>query len=306
MHPYRIFTLLLTAGLVAACNGNSASEKTSDPNLAQAPTQPTRIISLAPNLTESIFALGLGDLLIGVTPYCRFPPEAQEIPKVGALVNVNYERIQMLQPDLVVGLPSHREIASRLSVLGIESQLFRTETISEIQSNMQALGKLLGHPDKAREVVSDLKSTLDDLRTESARRRGDAARPRVLFSVGRNPGTLEQMYAAGSDNFINEILETVGAVNILTDTISPWPLVNKEKLITLDPDVIIDSSQYEDGQYDAGSHMAAWGQLPMLTAVQEGRVYRVDDKRLLVPGPGCIESAALLLDLLYPLNATQE
>lgn len=259
---------------------------------------PSRIVSLAPNLTEIIYLLGEQDRLVGVSPYCKFPPEAAEKPKVGALVNMDYEQLRSLDPDLVIMLPGQNEVAQKIERLGIQSKIFRSDSLDDIYVMIEGLGEVLGKKDIAKSEITRLKSELDSLRAETAAR--VTSPPRVLLVIGRNPGTLQQLYACGSGNFLDSLLNAVGAENVLKDTTVPWPIINKESIVQYDPDVILDASLFQgDTPADQDSHMKAWEQLDMLRAVKEGRVVSIRDDHLLVVGPWFVNGARILADAIY-------
>ncbi len=297
--------MVITAG---ACGQKPEMQnKFSSPASTPAKTAiPTRIVSLAPNLTEMIYVLGAEDSLIGVTQYCKFPPEAKKKPKVGALVNMDYEKLRALKPDLVLLLPGQSEVAQKLKQLGIASASFRSETISDIEKGMQSLGEMLGRSGQAQIATTRLQKRMSDLRQKTKSRLAGSENqnaqspPRVLFVIGRNPGSLQQIYGCGSGNYLDELLQAVGAVNVLGKTDLPWPVVGKESIIKLDPDVILDGSlRGGDAPVDGDYHMKAWEQLGMLSSVKNHRVIAVGDEHLLVPGPGFADDAEKLADAIF-------
>ncbi|MBI1785187.1 ABC transporter substrate-binding protein [Candidatus Sumerlaeota bacterium] len=272
-------------------------------DLSPAQAIPARVVSLAPNLTEMIYALGEENRLVGVTPYCKFPPEAQQKPKVGALVSVDYEKLRSLRPDLVVLLPGQAEKERKINQLGIKTATFRTETIEDIYAAMSGLGKALDCEAKASDKIKELTSRVEAIKAEAARGLGasspDAPRPRVLFVIGRNPGSLQQIYVCGSGNYLNEILGLLGLENVMKKTALPWPVVGKEAIIKFDPDLILDGSiRQGEAPVDGDQHMRAWDQLEMLKAVKNRRVIAVKDEQLLLVGPGFADGAERLLKLI--------
>lgn len=259
---------------------------------------PSRVVALAPNLVDLVFELGAGDSLVGVSEYTNFPPEARDLPVIGALMNMNFEAIRALSPDLVLALPGQSDAVRKLSALGIDSLVVKSDDLADVRAGALLAGERLGRSDRAREVVAEFDARLEALRGSAEERRSRGA-PRVLFVVGRNPGTLQGLYVCGSGNFLHEMLELVGASNAMGDTATPWPLVGKEAVLALDPDVILDSSSAAgDGTPDP-AHEAAWKTLPALRAVRESRVRNYRDDRLMIPSPGVLEAAerlAILLD----------
>lgn len=265
-----------------------------------------RVISLVPALTEMTYALGEQGRLVGVSFYCRFPPEAREKPRVGALINADYEHILSLKPDCMILRPEQEEVAARLAEYGIPSIRLQLHNIDDIRAAIVRLGELYAAPEAADRVIAAMN---DDLRQSSEAARiafGDPAkpglppwRPRVLFVVGRNPGTLQQIYAGGTGSFVEELINAAGGRNVLENTALPWPVVGKEALLSLDPDVIIDGSFIDRPDAvpsgETGTErLLPWQQLGILRAVREGRVLALEDDHMLIPGPSVGRAARRL------------
>lgn len=281
--------------IIALCAFGCGDNKSEAP---QSLKIPSRIVSLAPNLTEIIYLIGEQDRLVGVSPYCKFPPEAAKKPKVGALVNMDYEQLRSLDPDLVIMLPGQNEVAQKIERLGIQSKIFRSDSLDDIYVMIEGLGEVLGKQDIAESEITRLKSELESLRAETRAR--VTSPPRVLLVIGRNPGTLQQLYACGSGNFLDSLLNAVGADNVLKDTTVPWPIINKESIVQYDPDVILDASLFQgDTPADQDLHMKAWEQLDMLRAVKEDRVISIREDHLLVVGPWFVNGARILAEAIY-------
>jgi len=291
-----ISAIALLLGVLSACG---ASPEGSPGN---GPLSADRVISLVPALTEMSYALGEEDRLVGVSFYCKFPPEAADKPKVGALINADYEHMLSLQPDCMILRPEQEEVARRLAEYGIGSIRLQLHSIADVKAAVERLGDLYGVPARADEVIADIDADLAE--AEAAARAAFADpedpsaepwRPKVLFVVGRNPGTLQQIYAAGTGSFVEELIEAAGGVNVLQDTAIPWPVVGKESILALDPDVIIDGSYMSGDSPDTEeSVLVPWQQLSVLRAVREGRVIALRDDHLLIPGPSVGQAARRL------------
>lgn len=292
------------AGLLSACG--SADESHSDSRRPESLAEPERVISLVPALTEMTYALGQEHRLVGVSHYCKFPPEAAEKPKVGALINADYEHVLSLQPDCMILRPEQEEVARRLATYGIDSIRLELQSIEDIRAAVTRLGNLYGVPERADEVIAGIKSDLAEAKAAARRAFADPADPAaepwiptVLFIVGRNPGTLQQIYAAGTGSFVEELVEAAGGTNVLEDTAIQWPVIGKETILALDPDVIIDGSfMAESTPEDEETLLVPWQQLSALRAVREGRVVGMRDDHLLIPGPSVGEAAARLGEVI--------
>jgi iron complex transport system substrate-binding protein len=204
---------------------------------AHAGEKPERIVSLSPNLTHIIYALGELDKVVGVTLYSDFPPRAKELPSVGGWINPNYEAILALRPDLVILMKDQDTIfGAKIRELGLKTLVTDSnDSVKDILKTITLLGEVLGKGAEAERIVSDIESTLDRIRRST----DGAPRKKVLLVVGRNPGTLEDIYAIGRNNYINELIELAGGENAVENTRLSIK-ITKEAVLTLDPDVIIE------------------------------------------------------------------
>lgn len=266
--------------------------------LAAAP--PRRIVSTAPNITEMLFALGLGGRVVGVTTYCRYPEEARKLPKIGTFLEPDFERIVALRPDLVLTIKNPIQLSERLRALKLSVVEVNPDTVPGIFESLQAIGAAAGEVPAAAALSRKLRSGLDELRTTGA---GLPPR-RVLFLVGRTPGTLDGLIGAGRNTYLDELLTRAGGRNILADTPIPYPKVSVETILARDPDVIIDMG---DAAHGGGvpperqeQVVALWARYPNLKAVRERHIFAVADDRLVVPGPRVVEAVLEFRRLLYP------
>ncbi len=217
-------------------------------------TDTLRVISLAPNITEMIYALGAQDALIGVTDYCVYPPEAQEKVRLGGHFNPNREKIISMQPDFVFSAPSRRDLEANLETTGIKVVFLPNSKISDILESIKTLGEQLGVPERAEELVDEIKGGLDELKQKSPEER-----PSILYILGHPPGVLREIYAAGPNTFLDEMIEAAGGRNVLYDSEVEYPLVSREVMIRRVPDIVIDTKP--DGKWSAkekGQMRMAW------------------------------------------------
>lgn len=292
----------LAALLGPACLALAACGAPPQPSSMETLPPAERVISLVPALTEMTYALGEEDRLVGVSFYCKFPPEAAEKPQVGALINADYEHVLSLQPDCMILRPEQEEVARRLAQYGIGSIRLQLDSIADVRAAVERLGELYDVPGRAKEVIAGIDADLAEAEAAARTaftRPGDPSaepwKPTVLFVVGRNPGTLQQIYAAGTGSFVEELVEAAGGVNVLQNTSIPWPVVGKESILALDPDVIIDGSYLsKDTPGTEASVLVPWQQLSVLRAVKEGRVIALRDDHLLIPGPSVGKAARRL------------
>ena len=255
------------------------------------PRNPRRIVSLSPSTTETLFALGVGGRLVGRSRYCDYPPEVAALPVVGGFVDASFEAILGLLPDLVVGAqgPAGRALVDRLEALGIATFFPRTESMSEIDSMMSDLAAKLGVLEQGRALVDRVRA-----RRESVARalRGEP-RPRTLLVFGLSP-----IVVAGPGGFPDEMLGLAAAENVIAAG-GPYPTVNIEHLLGLDPDLIVDArsarSHEGSGRIDRGE--PGWREL---RAVRAGRVVALREDAALRPGPRIGEGLAALARAIHP------
>lgn len=267
---------------------------------AQSPTPaptaaiPRRIISMAPNLTEIVYDIGAQDQLVGVTDFCKFPPEAQKKEKIGGWINPNYEKIVSLKPDLVLVLQVSGKPVETLRQLKIPFLVLNCVTVEDILQAYDILGKKLGREAAAKRARGKLEKRLAKAK-ERARHHKPVS---VLFVIDRTPGALEQIYGVGPNNFVDAMIHWTGGVNILADSPVPYPLVSKEQLLKRDPDVIINALPPAHGRSgEVVRETAVWNRLPSLKAVKNHQVYCFDDKDFLIPGPTMVKLTEYLSDV---------
>ena len=228
---------------------------------AAAMAAPQRIVSLAPSITENLFALGVGDRVVGVTSWCDYPEEAKTKTVVGDALSLNLEVLLSLEPDLVVGdstlVQGHLET---LESFGIPTFVVSPSTIAEVQHSLIELGEAVGEPKKGEELAAAMAARLAEL-TGSVQR---SFKPRVWLEVWNDP-----FMTAGPGSFMHELVELAGGENIAADAGSPWPVFSEEVVIERDPQVIILTNY---NLIEALNRPAWQG----TSALQNGHVYEVN------------------------------
>jgi iron complex transport system substrate-binding protein len=241
------------------------------------------MISLAPNITEILYALDLGDKLVGVTTFCTHPPEAQNVEKVGGFGQFNYEAIVSLKPDLVILHEEFDAEKTRLRNLGIPFLETGTYTVNDILKAVRDIGDACGAQKEAEALTADLSARMNRLRRD----RTDP--PRVLIAFGGNADEkIGQVHAFGAACLHNELLETAGGKNVLTDR-KPYVLLSKEGVLRLNPDIIIVLAPELDA---AEVEMGYWQTLTGVRAVTENRICILTDDYTCIPGPRFIKTLA--------------
>lgn len=260
---------------------------------------PRRIVSMAPSVTETLFALGLGDRVVGVTRYCDYPPEAASKAKIGGFLDPNYEAIVKLDPDLVVLLVIHSEARERLAQLAISTLSVDHRTVEGIFDSFHQIGDRCGAAPAAGRLVAKCQRRMTAVRDKTA----GLDRPRVLISSARALGTgrVETVYAAGHGQWYDELIDLAGGENAYPDDGIAFPEIGPEGLVRLDPDVIVEMApELDDRQYTVQDLVDEWKTIPGLRAVEDGRVYVLHGDYVAIPGPRFVRVLEDLAHVLHP------
>ncbi len=262
-------------------------------------TVPQRIVTMAPSVTETVFALGLGDRVVGVSDYCKYPPETRDKPRIGGLLNPNFERIVGLRPDAVLLLESSVQDPSVFHKLRIPVLEVNHLSVDEILASIQRIGAACGAGDRAEAIVADIHRRLDRIAEKTAGRH----RPRVMVAIDRTLGTgsLQDVYLAGHDGHIDRIIELAGGENAYPQSHARFPVVSQEGIMQIDPEVILDLAYGLAGKdADERALRADWQCLHEVDAVRHDRVHLVADDFATVPGPRFILFVEKVARLLHP------
>lgn len=249
-----------------------------------------RIVSLSPSTTEAVFVVGAGERLVGRSRYCNWPAEVLRLPQVGGYVDPSYEAILALKPDLVVGArgPAGSAITERLEQRGIATFFPPTESLSEIDAMILGIGERTGRADAAKAYVEAMHAKIRGVEEAVAK----LPRVRVLLVFG-----LEPLSVAGPSSFPDEMLKKVHAENVV-DSGGAYPTLGIERVLSLDPDVVIDAAMGEKRTAERmGKDAPGWGRL---RAVKEGRLATIADDSILRPGPRVAEGLATLGRAVHP------
>jgi iron complex transport system substrate-binding protein len=240
-----------------------------------------RIISMAPGITESLFALGLGDRIVGVTDYCDYPAEALAKAKVGGLYNMNFEAMLRQGPDLVICYPEHAPEPGPLRELGLNLLVVKHKSISDILDYIASIGRICSVESVSVPLLQDIRGRMEQLKQSSNQEL------KVLICIGHDmeSSSIENAYFVGIGGFFNEMIELTGAVNAYQGTV-PFPVISAEGILSLNPDIIIDMTP--DLMQDETFVHAQWQSLGRLKAVQHQHVHVFTDDFVVIPGPRLI------------------
>jgi iron complex transport system substrate-binding protein len=267
---------------------------------AQSAKPPERIVSTAPSITELLYALGLGNRVVGVTRYCRYPPEAQSKPKIGDYTAPNLEAIAALRPDLVVVQTNPVHLADRLAALHLRVLEINQENIGAIYKSINDVGIATGTQHAAIQLSGSILDRLQKIRA----RVQPLPRVRMMFVIGRSPDRLDGLVVAGRASYLNEVIETAGGENVFRDAVAAYPAISIEEVLARNPDVIVDMGDMSDTVGVTDEHkrsvIALWNRLPSLTAVKQHRVFPVASDIYVVPGPRVVDAAKAFAEMLHP------
>ena len=249
---------------------------------------PQRIISLGPSITEELYLLGVENKIVGVTTYCQRPPQAQEIEKIGTVIEVNLEKVISLQPNLVLATSlTNPKAKEKLKNLGIKVITFPSaKNFREICEQFLELGKIVGREKEAEEIVYRAKKTVSSVKQKVK----ELPKPKVLVQVGAKP-----LWVAPKDSFVNDFIEFAGGINIAGN--SETGLYSYEKVLKQNPDVIIITTMGIAGEEEK----KIWQKYKTLNAVRNNRIYIIDSYRLCSPTPVTfVETLKEIVKILHP------
>ena len=251
---------------------------------------PNRLVSLAPSITETLYAIGLGDRVVGVTDFCDYPPDARSKPKVG-YARPNLETIVALQPDLVLAPQDfiRPDVLGKLEQLKIPTFIVEAKTVEDIASRIQTIGRMLGQPESGDRVAMELRGRVNALKARTQA----LSRPRVLYVLNSQP-----LITVGPGSFIDQLIEMAGGANVAARALSPYPRLSMEAVLAHDPEVII----FPVGTSEGISHeeQSLWRRWNTIAAVKTGSFHQIPSDLLNRPGPRIILGLEKLVEIIHP------
>lgn len=283
-----IATLFIALVLIPGCGRDEPDPASSDADA------PPRVVSLTPSTTEILFAIGAGDLVVGVSTACDQPPQVKDIRKVGDLADADMETLLALRPDLVVSTPLMiPELEERMRRRGMDVYIAPQDTLEDVLESIEEIGRLTGREENAQALVEDLRD-----RIEAVRARAEAVpredRPTVYIEIGYGP-----IYTVGRNNFLHEMVTIAGGINMTGDIEQPFAQIASEVVVTRDPDVILLGymtliEEAEKGVYGR----IGWSRIK---AVRNDRIIAdIHPDLMFRPGPRLIDGLEMIHERLYP------
>jgi iron complex transport system substrate-binding protein len=267
--------------------------------LVNAQEHPQRIITLVPAVTEMIYALGAGNSVVGVSNFDRFPPAVETVPRVGALLDPNLERILSLKPDLVIVYRSQTELRAQLERAQVPVYTYSHAGLADVTETLRAVGERIGRGEQAGRLSTDMESRIAAIQ----RRYAVVPRPRALVVFEREAGTLRGIYASGGRGFIHDMVTAAGGENVFADVSRQAVQATAELILARRPDVILELRADPLAPEQMRRERAVWDQLRSVPAVRSGRVHILTDPRTVVPGPRIVEGLEAIAARLHSLVA---
>lgn len=300
---HKLVSLIVLAGLVVGCT-ISIPQPTATPAAASRvvidsrgqevamPAKVERIVSLAPSNTEILFALGLGDKVVGVTNFCDYPEEAKAIEKVGDAFNMNVEKIVSLSPDLVLAIGGMTEVMAKLEELGLAVVVLQPADLESIYQTIELVGQAAGAEAAAQALVASMRERVEAIEERLA---GVAERPKVFYELDATDPA--KPYTAGPGTWHDQFIGLAGGINVAGQVDMPWVQFSTEEIIAQDPQVIV----LGDANYGVTAEDVArrpgW---EVIAAVRKGAIYPIDDNLISRPGPRVVEGIEALARILHP------
>ncbi len=287
--------LILTLVPLGACDDDSDTNDVETNDVSS-----LRIVSLAPSNTEVIFALGLGDNLVGVTDYCDYPPEAEEKAKIGGFSTVDMEKVIEVAPDLVIATSMHQEsVTPELERRGLKVITLAPETLADVIEGISEVGAATGTEEVASELVAQMQEQIGAvIKKVEPMLEGD--KPGVMYITWHDP-----IWTVGNGTLTHELIEIAGGENVFADGNGNME-TDLETVVWRKPQVILASIGHGAAQDSPVTWANTEDRLAGLDARKDGRVYEIDANLVTRPGPRLVEGLQIVAEYLYPSVFTEK
>jgi iron complex transport system substrate-binding protein len=283
--------------LVIALMMTAANLLTATVEVEGLPENAARVISLAPSVTQMIFALDADDLLVGRSMHCRYPPAALSIPSVGRMDAPDLEKILLLQPDCI--------LLSDLTPVAVEKQLERLNLqtvrlqhsgLDGLRSDMEKLSLLLGRKQDGSHLLAHWDQTIAAIQVAVAKKSIRPARVLLLYSIS-------DLFSAGKGSFIGDLIELCGGYNIAGKAISPWPQLNREAILAANPEVLFlalnQGNQSGAAKIELIQQLQTDAYWQQIQAVNQGRIHFIPSDWLSIPGPFTLKAIEVIFSAIH-------
>ncbi|MGQ9497151.1 MAG: ABC transporter substrate-binding protein [Desulfotomaculales bacterium] len=303
--PYFLLPLVVSLFLLGAgCTGTPRENKAGIPGFpvqvtddagrrVTVPSPPERIVSLAPSITEILFALGLEAQVVGVTDVCDYPPAAKQKEKIGSFADPSLEKIVALKPDLVLAADINQKVVDRLERLNVPAIVLKPRDVDGVLGNITLVGRATGRERQAADLVRELRARIDAVMSKVEL--FAAARPKVYYEVWYEP-----LCTAGPGTFIDDVIRLAGGVNVAADAPQPWPQYSLEVLLRKNPDVMLHSYGHDNTGHQTAEDIARRPGWSGLNFVRHRRIYVIDADLITRPGPRLVKAVEAVAQMLHP------
>jgi iron complex transport system substrate-binding protein len=257
--------------------------------------QARRIVSIIPATTEMLFAMGAGDRVVAVGSYDRFPLQVEKLPRVGALLDPDVERIIAMRPDLVIVYGTQAELRTQLDRAQIAYYPYTHRGLPDITQTIRLLGARVGVEAQANALADRIERQLGDIKARVAK----APRPKTLLVFSRERGSLRNIDASGGVGFLHDMLETAGGTDVLGDVKRQSVTMTTEMVLARAPEAIIELRYARDDTTDA-SDLQQWNALASVPAVRNKRIFMLRGEEFVVPGPRVVAATERIARTLHP------
>jgi len=275
--------------LLASCGARQAQRAKVEP-------RPQRIVSLSPSVTEILYGIGAWPQVIAVSQFCTYPDDVKNKPRVNGWDKTNLEQVMALKPDFVIGVDAQEPfLRDKLTGLGVRSLFVKSQTLADIMASIVEIGRGTGHEQEATDLAAKTQAEIEAVRKAV----GDRPHPRVLCVVDRVPGTIRDLYTATKGSYLDELISIAGGESIAPQAEHGYGKINKEAVLTLNPEVIIDMVQGSKGNFGEDP-IAVWNELAEVRAVCEKRIFPMRDPSVIHPSQFVGHTALLFARALHP------
>jgi iron complex transport system substrate-binding protein len=291
-----VLVALVIATLFVGCNRQAQQQK------SDVGPRPQRIVSLSPSVTEILYGIGAWSQVIAVSQFCTYPDDVKNKPRVNGWDKTNLEQVMALKPDFVIGVDAQEPfLRDKLTSLGVRSLFLKSVTLAEIFASIVEIGRATGHEQEAADLAAKTQTEIDGVRKAVA----DRPHPSVLCVVDRVPGTIRDLYTATRGSYLDELITIAGGDSIAPVADRGYGKINKEAVLTLNPEVIIDMVQGSKGKFGEDP-IAVWNELGEVRAVRDKRIYSMTDPSVIHPSQFVGNTARVFARALHPESFTNE
>jgi iron complex transport system substrate-binding protein len=257
-------------------------------------SNPQRIVSIAPSNTEILFALGLGERIVGVTKFCNYPPEATEKPEVGDFNSPNIEEVVAMAPDLILAANIHKDkVIPQLEAKGLTVFALSPKTVDEVLEAITLIGKITGKDKAAADLVKNMRSRIKAV-TDKTGKLSEVQKPRVFYAVWHDP-----LMTAGSETFIDELIYKAGGINIAHD-LKDYADISLETVIVANPEVMVAGVGMGEGEDLPLQFITKEERLQDTEARQNNRIYSINTDLVGRPGPRIVDALEEFARIIHP------